>query len=52
MVMTEIKEPEMVLPLPVTRLDFLKALRTARPSVSQKDIEQHLEFTRDFGQEG
>ena len=52
MTMTEISEPKMVMPLPVTRIDFLKALRSARPSVSQKDIQQHVEFTADFGVEG
>jgi vacuolar protein-sorting-associated protein 4 len=52
MSLTDITEPKMVMPLPVTKLDFLKAIRTARPSVSQGDIQDHLTFTRDFGQEG
>lgn len=52
MTMNDIKEPKYVMPLPVTRLDFFKALRTARPSVSQADIENHVKFTAEFGQEG
>lgn len=52
MSLTDITEPKLVMPLPVTRLDFLRAIRTARPSVSQADINDHLQFTRDFGQEG
>mmetsp|Transcript_67424 Transcript_67424/g.78246 ORF Transcript_67424/g.78246 Transcript_67424/m.78246 type:complete len:443 (-) Transcript_67424:64-1392(-) len=52
MTMLEIKDPKLVMPLPVTKMDFFKALRTARPSVSQKDIDEHLHFTAEFGQEG
>lgn len=52
MTMIEIPNPKMVIALPVTRTDFLKAIKTARPSVSEKDIVQHIEFTKDFGQEG
>lgn len=52
MTMTEIKEPRLVMPLPVTKMDFFKALRTARPSVNQRDIDEHLKFTAEFGQEG
>jgi vacuolar protein-sorting-associated protein 4 len=52
MTMTEIKEPQLVMPLPVTKMDFLKAIRTARPSVCQDDIDQHVKFTSEFGQEG
>eukprot|EP00906_Rhabdomonas_costata_P035373 RCo049693 len=32
--------------------DFQKALRCTRPSVSAKDIEQHVTFTQEYGQEG
>jgi vacuolar protein-sorting-associated protein 4 len=49
---TEITEPKLVMSLPVTKLHFLKALRTARPSVSDSDILQHIKFTQEFGQEG
>ena len=52
MTMSDITDPKMVMPLPVTKLDFLKSLRTARPSVSQADIDNHIQFTAEFGQEG
>jgi len=44
--------PEKLLPPPVTLADFTKALRTARPSVSEDDIAQHVKFTAEFGSEG
>lgn len=52
MTVFDIPDPKLVMPLPVTREDFIKALRTARPSVSQVDIDQHIKFTAEFGQEG
>lgn len=52
MTVAEITEPELLLPLPVTREDFFKALRTTRPSVSDADLGQHVKFTSEFGQEG
>jgi vacuolar protein-sorting-associated protein 4 len=52
MTMTEITEPKLVMSLPVTKLHFIKALRTARPSVCDSDIQDHIKFTQDFGQEG
>ena len=48
----DIPEPKMLMALPVTKYDFLKAIMSARPSVSQGDIEEHVKFTADFGQEG
>jgi vacuolar protein-sorting-associated protein 4 len=42
----QLKEPE------VTLSDFLKSLRTTRPSVGEDDIVQHVEFTQQYGQEG
>ncbi|KPA80669.1 vacuolar protein sorting-associated protein 4 [Leptomonas pyrrhocoris] len=48
----EIPEPELLMPMPVTKEDFIKALRTSKPSVNQDDIDQHVKFTADFGQEG
>lgn len=48
----ELPEPELLMPLPVTMQDFVKALRTARPSVSDDDVTRHIKFTEDFGQEG
>ncbi|CCW59737.1 unnamed protein product [Phytomonas sp. EM1] len=52
MTIDEITDPELLVPLPVTKMDFLKALRTTKPSVSDADIEQHTKFTAEFGQEG
>jgi len=43
---SKLKEPE------ITYNDFLKTLKTVRPSVSQTDIAQHIKFTEEFGQEG
>ncbi|KAH9599197.1 MIT protein [Trypanosoma melophagium] len=48
----EIAQPELLMPLPVTMQDFMKALLTARPSVSDDDVTQHIKFTEEFGQEG
>nr|CAG8433184.1 15328_t:CDS:10 [Entrophospora candida] len=42
----ELKEPELV------EKDFIKAIRNTRPTVNNSDIEQYLNFTNDFGQEG
>jgi len=41
-----LKEPE------ITFEDFKKSLRNSRPSVSPSDIQQHIKFTEEFGQEG
>lgn len=32
--------------------DFLKSLQTTRPTVSDADIQDHIKFTSEFGQEG
>lgn len=42
---SKLKEPE------VTFADFLKSLKSQKPSVSAEDIKQHIKFTNDFGQE-
>lgn len=42
----ELKEPEL------TIKDFLKAIKTTRPTVNDEDLRKQEEFTRDFGQEG
>ncbi|KAI7863352.1 P-loop containing nucleoside triphosphate hydrolase protein [Spinellus fusiger] len=36
----------------LTAQDFLKAVQHARPTVNTADIQQHIQFTNDFGQEG
>lgn len=43
---SKLKEPE------IGMNDFLKSLKTVRPSVSDEDIQEHVKFTEDFGQEG
>lgn len=48
----EITEPELLMELPVTKVDFLKALRETKPTVGDSDIADHIKFTEDFGQEG
>ena len=42
----ELMEPEL------TVRDFIKALRTSRPTVNQDDLRQQIKFTQEFGQEG
>lgn len=42
----ELQEPEL------TIKDFLKAIKTTRPTVNEQDLKKQQEFTRDFGQEG
>lgn len=48
----ELTEPEMLMELPVTNIDFIKALRETKPSVGEGDLAEHVKFTEDFGQEG
>jgi len=43
---SKLKEPE------INFNDFLKSLKSSRPSVSPSDIQQHIKFTEEFGQEG
>ncbi len=42
----ELKEPDLTLK------DFLKAVKTARPTVNKEDLDKQEQFTKDFGQEG
>lgn len=42
----ELQEP------PLTIKDFIKAVKSTRPTVNQADIAKQEEFTNDFGQEG
>jgi vacuolar protein-sorting-associated protein 4 len=44
-------ESKKLLPPVVTYNDFLKALKTSRPSVSQSDLVRYTKFTEEFGQE-
>jgi len=43
---TKLKEPV------VTFQDFMKSLRTTRPTVNQKDLDRYVEWTSEYGQEG
>ncbi|EPZ34508.1 hypothetical protein ROZALSC1DRAFT_28221 [Rozella allomycis CSF55] len=45
-------EADQLLEPPLTIRDFLKALRTSRPTVSASDLDQQVKFTSEFGQEG
>ena len=42
----ELLEPELGI------RDFIKALRTSRPTVNQQDLQMQVQFTKEFGQEG
>ncbi|GME89527.1 unnamed protein product [Ambrosiozyma monospora] len=42
----ELKEP------PLTIKDFVKAIKTNKPTVNSKDLDKYIEFTNDFGSEG
>ncbi|KAI9299635.1 Vps4 C terminal oligomerization domain-containing protein [Cunninghamella echinulata] len=45
-------EPDQLLEPELTIRDFLKAVQSSRPTVNGDDIQQHVKFTNDFGQEG
>lgn len=45
-------QPDQIFPPPVTYLDMVTALKKAKKSVSEADLEKQREFTRDFGMEG
>jgi vacuolar protein-sorting-associated protein 4 len=42
----QLREPEL------TIKDFIKSIKSNRPTVNAADIENHIKFTDDFGQEG
>ncbi|MES1909486.1 MAG: hypothetical protein MHM6MM_002215 [Cercozoa sp. M6MM] len=48
----DVPDPNKVKPLPLTMNDFLRALAKAKPSVGEADICQHVDWTREFGEEG
>lgn len=52
MTLTDIPQPELLVPPKVTKADFIKALTRIRPTVSLKDLERQEAFTEEFGQEG
>lgn len=36
---------------PVNFNDFVKTIKDVKPSVNQKELEKHVQFTKDFGQD-
>lgn len=48
---TEIEGDALLEPI-LSLQDFIKSLQSVRPSVSEKDISEHVKFTAEFGQEG
>jgi len=45
-------ESEQLLEPPLLLKDFEKAIRTARPTVSQADLDRNADWTKEFGSEG
>ncbi|KAF2667000.1 putative vacuolar sorting ATPase Vps4 [Microthyrium microscopicum] len=45
-------DSEKLLEPPLLRKDFEKAIKSARPTVSQGDLERNAEWTKEFGSEG
>jgi len=45
-------ESEQLLEPPLLLKDFEKAIRTARPTVSQSDLDRNADWTKEFGSEG
>lgn len=45
-------DPEHLLEPPLILKDFVKAVRNARPTVSQDDLAKNAEWTAEFGSEG
>lgn len=45
-------DPDQLLEPPLTLKDFVKAVKSARPTVSSQDLERNAEWTAEFGSEG
>lgn len=45
-------ESDKLLEPPLVLKDFIKAVKGARPTVSQEDIKRSEEWTKEFGSEG
>lgn len=45
-------ETDELLEPPLTIKDFIRAIKSNRPTVNASDIQNHVKFTEDFGQEG
>ena len=48
---TEVDSDQLLEPT-LTLKDFVKAIKTARPTVSQEDLRRNAEWTAEFGSEG
>jgi vacuolar protein-sorting-associated protein 4 len=51
MMWSDIAGEDLVLP-DLAYKDFVKAVKSARPTVNAEDNERHVKFTNDFGSEG
>jgi vacuolar protein-sorting-associated protein 4 len=51
MTWVDVKGDELVLPN-LAYKDFVKAVKSARPTVNAEDNQRHIQFTEDFGSEG
>lgn len=51
MAWTEVDSDKLLEP-PLVLKDFVKAIKGARPTVSQEDIKKNVEWTAEFGSEG
>ena len=51
MTWADITGDELVLP-DLAYKDFVKAVKSARPTVNAQDNQRHIQFTEDFGSEG
>jgi vacuolar protein-sorting-associated protein 4 len=51
MTWADISGDELVLP-DLAYKDFVKAVKSARPTVNAADNQRHIQFTEDFGSEG
>jgi len=45
-------EGECLVPPIVTKSNFVRSVRNTRPTVNKEEIEKHIQFTEEFGQEG
>lgn len=45
-------DPDQLLEPPLVLKDFVKAVKSARPTVSSQDLQRNAEWTAEFGSEG
>jgi len=46
------EQRDRVICLPLSNADFLRVVTKSKPSVGQEDIDRHVQWTNEFGQEG